>query len=133
LCCLCGSPSAMAWKRVWVKGFEGLDDDQIPVVVALLVERTSAKARKDYAAADDCAEKLRKHNVCWIDEKQEWYTSEPKAKAKAGFRPADSDGKAKVLSKKQLRNKRQAKKNKLKAKKMAEKFAASTGASVASS
>ena len=55
------------------------------------------------------------------------------AKAKAGFRPADSDGKAKVLSKKQLRNKRQAKKNKLKAKKMAEKFAASTGASAASS
>ena len=110
---------------MWKAGVEGLNDGQVAEVEALLADRDAAKKVKDYAKADECQDALKALQVCYNDDKKEWYTKESKVLKKTGFKGLGS-GKSstKDLTKQQLRNKRQSKKNKDKAKKAAQKFAA---------
>jgi hypothetical protein len=59
-------------------------------IVKMLTERTAAKAGKDYAKADSLAKELQVQNICYIDEKKEWYTRAP-PKQKGEKRSLDED------------------------------------------
>lgn len=49
-----------------------VDEDK---VTQMLNKRSAAKQQKDYATADAMAAELQGMNVCYVDEKREWYTS----------------------------------------------------------
>eukprot|EP00040_Diaphanoeca_grandis_P033823 m.208065 g.208065 ORF g.208065 m.208065 type:complete len:127 (-) comp33000_c0_seq1:886-1266(-) len=113
--CTLETNMAKAWKRVWRNGAEGMVD-QLPKfsesVETLLNNRDSAKKEKRFEDADVIATELQQLKVCYIDEKKEWYTRDVTMKAP----PLFSVRATKALTKAQLRNKRQAKKNRTKAK-----------------
>ena len=44
------------------------------VVIQLLNDRDAAKAAKDFTTADSNAAELNNMDICWNDDKKEWYT-----------------------------------------------------------
>ena len=69
-------PPQEPWHRVG-RG-EPVDTVDIPGIERLLAKRSAAKAKKDYATADNIAMQLQQRNVAYHDESREWYVKAPK-------------------------------------------------------
>ena len=64
----------MSWTRVEKVGTavtREIDEDQVE---RLLQERSTAKAAKEWKKADEKAKLLQELDVCYVDEKLQWYT-----------------------------------------------------------
>mmetsp|Transcript_23666 Transcript_23666/g.51656 ORF Transcript_23666/g.51656 Transcript_23666/m.51656 type:complete len:243 (-) Transcript_23666:464-1192(-) len=79
------TPTVVTWIRIAEGGAHAkavnreVDEEEIN---ALLVARTKAKQTRDYARADEIAATLQALGVCYIDERNEWYTRALKLAAK---------------------------------------------------
>ena len=93
------------WRRTFYVG-RAIDRKIDEVEVTKLLEaRSSAKSRKDWAAADAAAAKLVEMDVCYLDDKREWYTrSIPNEQQRARKEQVIAERKARKQSKKRARN-----------------------------
>ena len=93
------------WRRTFYVGRavdRAIDEDE---VTKLLDARTSAKSRKDWAAADAAAAKLCQMEVCYLDDKREWYTrSIPNEQQRARKEQVIAERKARRQGKKRALN-----------------------------
>jgi len=76
--------AVQSWTRI-AKGGANTKADTREVddkyIESLLIKRREAKTKKDYGVADAIANELQAMNVCYIDEKMEWYTKAVSEKA----------------------------------------------------
>ena len=87
-------PPQEPWHRVG--RCAPVDTVAIPGIERLLAKRAAAKAKIDYATADNIAMQLQQRNVAYHDESREWYVKAPKQPAAAPAvgtkRRLDDDG-----------------------------------------
>ena len=118
---------SIMWKRALKSDVASSASDEVDeaLVIKYLQKRDEAKLAKNYEKADKYAAKLQGMNVCYSDSLKEWNTR---------VRRVDSNSSSSNVlddkNKKQLRNRRQAAKNRRKAKELKAEGAGSEGDSV---
>ena len=71
------SETSEEWTRIHKSGYNSTyaprEVDE-KVITQLLTERDAAKSKKNYSDADGCAAELVNMDICFNDDKHEWYT-----------------------------------------------------------
>lgn len=113
--------ASIQWVRLSNHDIKHASDLNVDVerITKMLNDRWEAKQSRKFEIADNIASELREMNICYHDDLRSWYTFDGAIKNRTATETNVSTG-SKTKSKAQIRNRRQAEKNRRKKLQIAE-------------